>query len=67
MGSRMEKESGGRFVLRPDERERARRAARERLRQIDGAQVRNGTRGQTLPELREIVADLLDALRDDHA
>lgn len=67
MGSRVEKDTSGRFVLKADERERARQAARERLRQIDPAQVRNGAHGQTLPELREIVADLLDVLRDDHA
>ncbi len=67
MGSAVEKDARGRFVLKPDERTRARQAARARLKQIDPAEVRNGTRGQTLPELRAIVADLLDVLRDDHA
>lgn len=67
MGGAVEKDARGRFVLKPDERTQARQAARARLKQIDPAQVRNGARGQTLPELREIVADLLDVVRDDDA
>jgi hypothetical protein len=67
MGSFIEKDAQGRLVLKPDALTRARQEAQARLRALDPQEVRSGARGQSLADLRVILADMLDLLRGDDA
>jgi hypothetical protein len=61
----IEKAGERRLVLKPTAQALARQAARARLGQIDPAALRDGHGGQTLADLRAILADLLEIVRRD--
>lgn len=56
----IEKVGERRFVLKPSAEMLVRQAARERIATIDPAALRSGQAGQTLADLRGILADLLE-------
>ncbi len=61
----IEKVGERRLVLRPTAQALARQAARARLSELDPAALRDGHSGQSLADLRAILADLLEIAQRD--
>ncbi len=59
----IEKVNERRFMLKPSAEMLAQQAVRERLAATDPAALRSGQAGQTLADLRGILADLLELVR----